>query len=493
MKTNYKDLNATKKPEYYYLLAFFSSALFLVVSIVYSLDQYRSFCTTNFDFGLYLQAMKDFSWKNLNPYLLSLNTYFLNDHWHPGLLLGLIPSVFFPLSTSLLLTEIFFFLFTSWVPFLLVKKNQLHLSSAVFINIYLLLNYYQWKALFFPVHPAVWANFFLILASFFVTKSERKYGLAFFMVFLSSFFGEQFSLALLGFSLAMIFSFRKYFVSFLCVLFSLVWVWFLLSGRAYILGPIIHQTERIAVNPLEILKKYNWDLNHLKSMCLFLGIHLPFFYFLRKKMYKKDWFDLLPILGIFAPLVLGRILSGSFHFHYDSLLICAVASLAMVLFRKHQIIIPYRSLVFSLLFFLLFSYSKFRWAYYAVVHKESYCVHVKKDASLIFKERMQNLENAMAMIKQQGGTQIFVSDNLAPNFLEAFPDASVYTVGSVLTNQTKTIDWVVLEHGRCGDSWRIKYLKDENLNALMKAPGLKVLKHTGDFSLFQGPISSEVL
>jgi hypothetical protein len=95
---------------------------------------------------------------------------------------------FFSLSTSLILTEVFFLLVAAWVPFLLVKKNQLHLFCTVFINMYMLLNYYQWKAVFYPVHPAIWAHFFLMLGSFFVIKSEKKYGLAFFTILLASCF-----------------------------------------------------------------------------------------------------------------------------------------------------------------------------------------------------------------------------------------------------------------------------------------------------------------
>jgi len=429
---------------YYGLLAFFSSIIFGCVTVFYNLHEFRTFCSTTYDFGLFLQAIKDFSWRNMNPYLLNLNVSFLNDHWHPGLILARIPGLFFSLSTSLILTEVFFLLVAAWVPFLLVKKNQLHLSCAVFINMYMLLNYYQWKAVFYPVHPAIWAHFFLMLGSFFVIKSEKKYGLAFFTILLASCFGEQFSLSLFGFSIATFFCIRRYFLSLFSIFFSLIWTWFHLSGRAYFLGPIFYQTDRVAFYPLEVFKKYNWDLYQLKSILLFFAVNLPLFYFISKKMKKKDFLDFLPILGIFAPLVLGRILSGSFHAYYDSTCICALASLGMLFFKSSQLVISYRSLVFSFVFFLLFSYFDLRMAYNTVINRKNKCIRMKENVSSIQKERSQNLRNAIEIIENQGGAHILVFGNLVPNFIEAFPQANIYTLGSNFKNKTKKFDKGIL-------------------------------------------------
>ena len=98
--------------------------------------------------------------------------------------------------------------------------------------------------------------------------------------------------------------------------------------------------------------------------------------------------------------------------------------------------------------------------------------------SWIQKERMANLENAIQTISEQGGAHIFVSDNLAPNFIEAVPRTK-------LKNQTRWIDWIVFDRGKCADCLRNKYLDYENISVLMKSPHFKILKHTPNFSLFQ--------
>jgi hypothetical protein len=77
------------------LLAFFSSIIFVCVTVFYNLHEFRTFCSATYDFALFLQVIKDFSWHNMNPYLLNLNVSFLNDHWHPGLILDRIPGLFF--------------------------------------------------------------------------------------------------------------------------------------------------------------------------------------------------------------------------------------------------------------------------------------------------------------------------------------------------------------------------------------------------------------
>jgi hypothetical protein len=88
-------------------------------------------------------------------------------------------------------------------------------------------------------------------------------------------------------------------------------------------------------------------------------------------MMKKDFLGFLPILGIFAPLVLGRILSSSFHAYYDSTCICALASLGMLFFKRSQLVIYYRSLVFSFIIFLLFYYFDLRMAYNTVINRKN--------------------------------------------------------------------------------------------------------------------------
>jgi uncharacterized membrane protein len=172
------------------LLIAVSVLLFVAVTLAYNLIYFRQYCYSAYDLGIYMEAVQKFGWGNWNPFLSTLGVGFLNDHWHPALILAKIPTLIFSTSTSLFLTEIFFVVATALVPLYLVKEKLLRLDLAAIICMYLVLNQRTFEAtMAFPVHPAVWANFFLLAATALIIR-EGKEGIVLVLLFAASFFGE---------------------------------------------------------------------------------------------------------------------------------------------------------------------------------------------------------------------------------------------------------------------------------------------------------------
>src|SRR6185312_2050608 len=73
--------------------------------------------------------------------------------------------------------------------------------------------------------------------------------------------------------------------------------------------------------------------------------------------FKDNWRKYFLIGGLFFPLVVGRVLSGSFGHQYDALLVICAASVALVFLPGAKI--SNKFLVASFALFFILSISKF--------------------------------------------------------------------------------------------------------------------------------------
>jgi len=126
-------------------------------------------------------------------------------------------------------------------------------------------------------------------------------------------------------------------------------------GRGLLVGPLLHQAERVSFNPLVVLGKYSWDLSQARAVLEFFLelVPLAFLYWkYRVRAANGTGVRFLLIFSIFAPLILGRVLSNSFGHQYSPILICAVAAFLFVPFRSIQV--PARAVGITFAVFLLF-------------------------------------------------------------------------------------------------------------------------------------------
>jgi uncharacterized membrane protein len=460
-----------------WLLIAVSVFLFAATTLAHNLIYFKQYCYPAFDLGIYMEALQKFGWKNWNPFLSTLGVGFLNDHWHPALLLAKPFTLIFSTSTSLFLVEIFFVVATALVPFYLVKKGLLRFDLAGLICMYLILNQREFEAaMAFPVHPAVWANFLLLLATALIVR-EGSDRVVFLLVFAAGFFGEQFSLSLLGYSLGLVIQKKR--LGLIGLVFSAGWVWFSLFGRGIFVGPILHQTDRIALNIHDFFGKYPWNISQLKNVFKFVIEALPLLFVISKSKSSFDKPSGVLIAGIFLPLILGRLLSGSFGHQYDTLWITAIGALALLVLSSSKLTLSPGFLAGACVFFCVMSYSKFERAYGVVTESRlPNCIH-SRDIKNVVLSRNQDLAQAF----QEGGASspqtIFALGNLVPNLVESFPKAEVVSLG-VQPPDGSIPDWIITERGACGDPWPFDQasLKSKQESLLAQFPQLSKVKES---------------
>jgi hypothetical protein len=424
-----------------------------------------------------MEAVQKFGWGNWNPFLSTLGVGFLNDHWHPALILAKIPTLIFSTSTSLFLTEIFFVVATALVPLYLVKEKLLRLDLAAIICMYLVLNQRTFEAtMAFPVHPAVWANFFLLAATALIIR-EGKEGIVLVLLFAASFFGEQFAFCFMGYSLVLLFVSERSPRRFWVFISSVFWVWVCIAGRSFLTGPILHQTDRVALNLGSFISKYSWDRAQLKNIFKFFLEFLPLLFIAvkgRRYLHLEKSSGLL-IAGIFFPLILGRILSGSFGHQYDTLLVTAIGAFSLWVFSKTEKFSLSRGfLTGALLFFCLVSFSKFEQAYGVITEKKlQNCIHTR-DVTAASEARSKGLKEAFDYAAKRNPQEISALGNLVPNLVERFPVADVICLG-MPSKEGGIPDWVIIERGVCGDPWPFDQssLESKRQNLLGQFPQLK--------------------
>jgi hypothetical protein len=474
------------------LFAVGSALLFVGVSLAHNLIYFKNFCFPSFDLGIYMEAVQKFSFTHLNPYLSSLGVNFLNDHWHPALVLAKIFTPFFQLSTSLFITELVFTVTLAFLPFLVSKRGYFDSGTAALLSMYLLLNQRQFEAtMAFPVHPAVWANALLFFAvvqlivSSSTTRARTLHSdlLIFGALFLTGFFGEQFSFTLLGYTLVFLVVSPRKKLGIFSLIFSGFWVWFSFSGRAHLIGPILHQSERVATSLASLREKYSWDRRQLVTVAKFFleASPLVFLGFKFRKTLVINKVQVALVGGIFGPLLLGRVLSNSFGHQYDTLLVCAAAAFAALIFSSVKNIRTGNSaLALSLVFFLLCSYSKFERAYGVLTMKKlQNCVHAPQ-VEIVNSSRIGGLTAAI----RQLGVSIdskngLASGNLVPNLIQASsPEAHIFTLG-IKVEPLPQSDWLMIEHGSCGDPWPWDETKIESfIEEIEIDPAYRVVEKT---------------
>ena len=205
----------------------------LLSPLIHNLTALSNNCLTNYDFGIYQQAIYDsFSYFNPNPFLSVRNVYALQDHFDPIFLLAGPWSALFNNSPYSLLIFEWFFVFITLTVLIYFSSDQ---KSALFWCFMLLWNRGLIAALISPIHPTTWAILPLTLLCIALKEEREK---LFWVSFTSLlFFKEIFCLAtlVLGITLLVKNNLRKGLIvctiSSLMILFNFKWRSILLSGE----------------------------------------------------------------------------------------------------------------------------------------------------------------------------------------------------------------------------------------------------------------------
>lgn len=472
-------------------------------------------CLPAYDLGIFSETLIagwSFRW---DPFLTTRESFMLQDHWDPvTLLLGYVTSPF----SSLLSAPVFLLWFEATMVFLSALSLRLALlrrgfdesrawlafASIIFASV-------TWNALHFPVHPTTWAlwpHLLLIFWYFDFFHGPRKrelliyaaLGLWIWMM------GEAFALAFATAHLALlVLAPRRRLDLALLALPVLIGAWWAVQGRIWVHGSMYNHAARVTFDWVQIIQKYEFDADFFRR---FFGAALVFLAPLtllgleikrlcsspNLKSLIQESRVLVVCMGFAAPLVLGRLLSNSWKFHYG-ILMCAVFA-AGFLFLK-DLRWSRRSVVLFLALSALSSLGDWAKAVPMAFNPALGCSAVTSTPTAPqLDSRRKDIETVVQMLPT--GARVMTGFYLVATLLGERPDLIVHTLGPFQQSAgTPAFDYLWLPKAPFDNHWPLSPGQVEQILASFKGERTELSTsllvkgpiRSDFFNLYQGPQS----
>lgn len=496
-----------------YLISIIAVIVFAACVLSRNYYLWNHFCQTNYDLGIFIDMIKKNAQGVLNPYIEVRQISQFNDHWTPLLSLLSPLSLIVPLPHFAFLLEVGFLILVFGLLIWAERTRVISTSLFTFLTCFFFFNRDLFEAAYFPIHPATWSAFGLIFWSLLIYKidwqknslSRRDQFLLLFNYFLLTLMDEQNSFAGVSFALGLLVvsfvsSVKKLRAfSLVFFVFSISMVWMANEGRRLMFGPLFpYFKDRKILDPTSFLSRYSdFSLESVKTIVLHFLIVIPFLFLMKGQWREisKVRVKLFLLFSIFAPLILGRILTNGFGRHYDIALISLWTGFFMIAIP--QKVFNRRNVIWCCVFFFALSISKVKKAFTAPTTLAGLnCV--RRDVSVsTFQERTAKLHNAFELIKEKSQSEnfkILAQSNLGPNLLTSFPKAQVYHLGEYEIQDTQTVDWIIFERGQFGEHLSLgPDALEEIIGTMMALPNLKFIHQDDSLFMAQGEIPLEIL
>lgn len=490
--------------KHYIILGLAAALLFCIAAMSRNYYLYEIFCQKNYDFGIFVEAIRENAKGEINPWLNTRQIYQFSDHW--TVIMSLISPLakIFPVHHVALWGEMFALLGVGFALIYLVRKERVSAAWAALLMGFFYLNRDTFEAVYFPIHESTMAAFPLMLLGLLIlswdTESSNSLGLKISLLATSLFlclFSEQFSFAVLGLSIGLFFFTRdKVFALGLFIL-GLGLSWWMSFGRAEVFTPVFpYYQQRILISFESFLNKYVLNFVDAKSFILhFVGM-APLLYVLWKNRatVRTRIRPIMLVLGLFGPLILGRIIAANFNLQYIVVIVVFWIVLFLVALPRPKI--PQKAVLLGMLFFLVWSNNKFRKPFQTIyLHRELDCARGQLTAEAL-QVRQKRIEKALNILTESVGTQTFrllANANLLPNLLVRFPLAETYQLGSYRILSTEEFDWALIESGQFGEG---HYISPENVlivQKILREKRLEVVFEETGLMLVKGPIAKQWL
>jgi len=256
------------------------------------------YCGGDLGTGIYVQAMGQMSFKNLNPLLTLSGTTFFGEHFQPIILLFSFIFKFLSPLIGLHFVEVIFVLLSALPIFFIWERKKIGAKVTVLAVFYLIFNKAVTTHIGGGINTIEWAALPLGLLFYFIIYNNKP-GI-FWSLFLLMLLGEQF--VLLSPGLILFYLLKKEnlslhkvrnqnFAKFI-LLFSALWF----GGAMYLSG----------MNELKLIPHGSYDVTKWRMI---LELFLPLVPLMYVNWKYKDGFN-LKILWIALPLLLYVILNG---------------------------------------------------------------------------------------------------------------------------------------------------------------------------------------
>ena len=421
----------------------------------------RGFGFSNYDLGIYSQALARLAVDGPNPWLSGRQLHLFNDHFDPVLFLVAPFARVFPAVQVGLFVEGLCALLALWPLAWLSREGKLSLRALWMLGGVLTLHPGVTQGLGFPFHPTVWAM--APMAWLLAAVSLERWRVALLALVLLLACKEEFPFVGLALS-PLVFLRAPRRVAWTFVSISAAWGLFALVLRPRLLGEVMPYASlpfRGIEDGLGAFFSTRLSRNALAAMGDLVVSFVPLLLWLGWERWKQRaplplwaFAALVPMLGI-------RFLSVAWRDHYGAVVVAAaVLGLAIVVQAR---LVPWVVVISTLLLVLINDESLIKRDLKSLTGAQGWAASTGcADAP----GRTAAIRAALKRVRTEKGP-LFVSGNLLPWLAER---DDVYAFGGPQPGSI-TPRVVVIEVPPCGDTWARSLAEREELFARWKARG----------------------
>lgn len=419
----------------------------------------RGFGFSNYDLGIYSQALARLARDPPNPWLSGRQIHLFNDHFDPVLFLAAPFARVFPAVQVGLFVEGLCAVLALWPLAWLAREGRLSLRALWMLGGMLVLHPGVTQALGFPFHPTVWAM--APMAWLLAALILERWRIALLALVLLLACKEEFPFVGLALS-PLVFLRAPRSVAWTFVSISAAWGLFALVLRPKLLGDVMPYASlpfRGLEEGLGAFLSTRLSRSALMAMGDLLVSFVPMILWLGWERWKKKaplpvWLfaALIPLLGI-------RFLSVAWRDHYGAVVVAA-AVLAFAAIVQTRVV-PWVVLISTLLLVLINDESLLKRDWRALTGDQGWAASSGCPDS---PGRSEAVRAAVERVRTLKGP-LFVSGNLLPWLAER---DDVYAFGGPQP-ESITPRVVLMERPPCGDTWARSLTEREALYAQWKA------------------------
>ncbi len=417
-------------------------------------------CFSNFDLGIYSQAIAALSWANPNPWLSGRQLLLFNDHVDPILALAAPWTRLWPAVRVGLAVEALFAVLALLPLGWLYVERRLSAQGLWLLGAFLTLHVGVTNALGFPFHPTTWAMAPMLWLAAAIALDRPAATIVALVVLCACKEEFPFVGALVGPGLIAL---RRPRVGAVITVISVAWALFDFVLRPRWLGEVMPYAAKPFAGfdaGLGAFLSARLSVNALGGLGDWVVAFVPLVGWLawkRRPFPAFSWVLLLPLL----PMLAIRFLSGAWRDHYGAVLTAAaVGWLAAVLATTR---LPRAVVALTVVLLLAGDERALRRLVFDVWGP----VTTQAQGCPAIAERLESIERALAFARSAPGP-LLVGGNLLPWLAER---TDVYAIDgpSPVGVEPRT---VVLEQPPHGDRWAVTPQRSAELIAASRARGL---------------------
>lgn len=431
------------------------------------------YCYSNYDFGIYVQALARLSLKDLNPWLSGRQLHIFNDHFDPVLLLVQpLAEVLPPFQAGLLAEALLVLL--AVVPVLwLHATRRLGSAATLLLCAMLLLNSSVVDALSYPIHPTTWSVLPWVWLGV-ALHLRRPWLLLASLVLLFS-CKEEFPFVGVVLAVGLWVRGERRLAVQVGVL-SVAWLAFVFFARPWLFGQTQGYGSGLLIGLKEAPGAYVLKRLTAKGMASRLGsmvlLFVPVAVWAWRERLKPDWLLLallLPMLGI-------RFLGMTWRLHYGAPVMAAALMVLLPLLAARRV--PGWVLLATGVLLVTTNETNLRNAV-RTLRGGDFPAHCPADPA-----RLASVRKGVDFIAQAPEGKVLLGGNLLAH-LGARDE--LYTVGGLQPPDAHAYTYVLVEKPPHGDPYPATRERLEELLTLWRAqPGTEVLMDDGWVFLARG-------